>query len=167
MLGLSTLGLVHTLISLVALAAGAIALVRDGRISPANGTGQVYILFTVATCVTALGIFRHGTIGPPHILAMLTFVVLLATWAARSSNLFGRASRYVETLGLSATLLFHLIPAVTETSTRLPPGRPLVADADAPALKIVYLALLAAYVALAVVQSLQLREERYAVAARR
>ena len=167
MLGLSTLGIVHTLISLVALGAGVIALVRDGRITPSNATGQVYILFTVATCVTALGIFRHGTIGPPHVLAILTFVVLVATWAARSSRLFGRASRYVETLGLSATLLFHLIPAVTETSTRLPAGHPLVADADAPELKMVYLVLLAAYVALAVVQSLQLREEGDVVFARR
>ncbi len=160
MLGLSTLGLVHTLISLVALAAAAVALVRDGRISPTTATGRVYILFTVATCVTALGIFRHGTFGPPHVLAILTLLVLLATWAAGSRALFGRASRYVETLGLSATLLFHLIPAVTETSTRLPPGHPLVASADAPELKTAYLVLLAAYVALAVAQSLQLRGAR-------
>lgn len=167
MLGLSTLGIVHTLISLVALVAGAMSLVRDGRIAPSNATGQVYVLFTVATCVTALGIFSHGRFGPPHVLAILTFAVLVAVWAARSSRLFGRASPYVETLGLSATLLFHLIPAVTETSTRLPPGHPLVADVDAPALKIVYLLLLASYVVLAVVQSLQLRDARPVVLARR
>ena len=167
MLGLSTLGIVHTLIGLVALTAGGTALVRDGRITPSNATGQVYILFTVATCVTALGIFSHGMFGPPHVLAILTFVVLLAVWVARSATVFGRASRYVETLGLSATLLFHLIPAVTETSTRIPAGHPLVADADAPALKVVYVLLLAAYVALAVVQSMQLRERGDVVFARR
>jgi len=48
---------------------------------------------------------------------------------------FGRASRYVETISYSATFFFHMIPAITETSTRLPAGAPLVANADAPELQ--------------------------------
>ena len=41
MFGLTSLGLVHTAISLVAVAAGFVALCRDGRITPANRLGQV------------------------------------------------------------------------------------------------------------------------------
>jgi hypothetical protein len=37
--------------------------------------------------------------------------------------LFGSWSRYVEVLGLSLTVFFHWVPAVTETSSRLPPAR--------------------------------------------
>src|SRR5471032_1222902 len=48
--GLTSLGAVHTAISLVAVAAGIVALVRYGEISPRNLTGQVYVVTTVLTC---------------------------------------------------------------------------------------------------------------------
>jgi hypothetical protein len=47
----------------------------------------------------------------------------------------GRASLYVETLSYSITLVFHMIPAITETSTRLPLGAPRLASPEAPELK--------------------------------
>ena len=40
MFGLTTLGTIHTAISLVALAAGIVALARDKQISPDNGLGR-------------------------------------------------------------------------------------------------------------------------------
>jgi hypothetical protein len=40
----------------------------------------------------------------------------------------------VETVSYSATFLFNWIPAITETSTRLPLGAPLLASPDAPEL---------------------------------
>jgi hypothetical protein len=49
---------------------------------------------------------------------------------------FGRASPYVETVSYSTTFLFHLIPGITETTTRLPLGAPLLPNADAPALQV-------------------------------
>ena len=68
-------------------------------------------------------------------LGVITLAVLgLATLAARTTVL-GRLSRYVETVSYSATFFFHLIPGVTETATRLPPGAPLVTGPDAPALQ--------------------------------
>jgi hypothetical protein len=51
------------------------------------------------------------------------------------SRLFGRASRYVEIVSYSATFFFHLIPAITETATRLPAGTPLVVDREGPELQ--------------------------------
>ncbi len=165
MLGLTPFGLFHTLISLVAVIAGVISFVRSGRISPGDLLGRVYVAFTVASCITALGIFHHGGFGPPHAVAILTLVLLGVAALARGTSLFGRASRYVETLSYSATFLFHMIPAVTETSTRLPPGDPLVANADAPALKATYLVLLVLFAIGATVQWRALRNE--AVATRR
>jgi uncharacterized membrane protein len=155
--GLTPFGVFHTLISLVAVIAGVVSFVRSGRIGPGDLPGKVYVAFTVASCVTALGIFHHGGFGPPHAVAILTLGVLGVAALARATSLFGRASRYVETIGYSATFLFHMIPAVTETSTRLPPGHPLVADADAPALKATYLVLLALFALGAAVQWKALR----------
>lgn len=136
MFGLTALGIVHTLISLVALAAGLIALLRNGAITLDGTLGKVYWLTTLVTAVTGLGIFRHGGFGKAHILSILTIVVLLIPLAAGRTALFGRFSRYVEVVGYSATFLFHLIPGITETTTRLPPGAPLLPSADAPALQV-------------------------------
>lgn len=159
MLGLTSFGLFHTLISLVAVAAGVISFARRGRIAPDDAAGKAYIAFTIASCLTALGIFHHGGFGPPHAVAILTLLVLAIAAAARTTPVFGRGARYVETIGYSATFLFHMIPAVTELSTRLPAGAPLVGSADAPALKATYLVLLALFVLGAVVQARRLRAD--------
>ena len=135
MFGLTPLGTIHTAISLVALVAGVIALVRDKEIVARSTLGKTYIWATVLTCLTGFGIFQHGGFGKPHALGVITLLVLaLATFAARTT-LFGRASRYVETISYTMTFFFHLVPGFTETFTRLPAGAPLFANPDDPALQ--------------------------------
>src|SRR5262245_4435292 len=135
MLGLTSLGIVHTAISLVAVGAGAIALIRDKEITSRNGVGRLYIWTTVLTCLTAFPIMQHGGFGKPHATGVITLITLVIAWQAGRGKWFGRASRYVEVVSYSATFLFHLIPALVETSTRLPIGAPLIADRDGPELQ--------------------------------
>jgi len=45
--GLTTLGIIHTAISLIALGAGIVALIRDKDITSRNGLGKLYIWTTV------------------------------------------------------------------------------------------------------------------------
>jgi len=104
--GLTSLGALHTAINLVAVAAGVVALVRYREISPRNLTGQAYVVTTVLTCLTGFGIFQHGGFGKPHALGIITLVVLGIAALAGSTKVFGRASRYVEAIGYSATFLF-------------------------------------------------------------
>jgi uncharacterized membrane protein len=134
MLGLTTLGLFHTAISLVALAAGAVALVRDKEIVRVSALGQLYIWTTVITSVTGFGIFQHGGFGKPHALGVLTLIVLAFAAIAGRTQWFGRASRYIETIGYTLTFLFHMIPALTETFTRIPLGSPLFSSPEDPVL---------------------------------
>ena len=108
MIGLTRLGTIHTAISLVAVGAGFIALARDEAISPINNLGKIYIVATVARCLTAYGIFQHGRFGKPHVLGILTLIVLAIAALARRSGIFGGASPYVETVSYSATYLFNL-----------------------------------------------------------
>ena len=157
MFGLTQLGVVHTLIGLVAVAAGIIAFLRFGRISPANNVGRVYVVTTVLTCLTGFGIFQHGGFGKPHVLGIVTLVVLGIAAVAGRTTLFGRASAYVETISYTATFLFHMIPAVTETTTRLPLGAPLLPNADAPELKTAAGILFALFIAGAAWQVWRLR----------
>jgi uncharacterized membrane protein len=122
MLGLTSLGMVHTAISLVALGAGIVALVRDKEITSRNGLGKLYIWTTVLTCLTGFPIMQHGGFGKPHALGIITLLVLIVAALAGKGKLFGRASRYVEAISYSATFFFHWIPTLVETTTRQPAG---------------------------------------------
>jgi uncharacterized membrane protein len=99
-MNLTPLGVFHTILSLIAVAAAIAALSKGHGISPLSGIGRVYIWALVATCVTGLPIFRHGTIGPPHILGVLTLATFAVAAIARKTRVFGRLSGYVETATL-------------------------------------------------------------------
>ena len=157
MSGLTSLGIIHTAISLIAVAAGVVALVRTGEISPETRSGRVYVITTVVTCITGFGIYQHGGFGKPHALGVLTLLVLAGVALAARTQLFGRVSPHVQTIGLSATFLFHMIWAITETSTRLPLGNPLLTSQDAPQLQAATGVLGLLFVAGAVLQARRLR----------
>jgi len=131
MFGLTPLGTVHTLISLVAVAAGAIALIRDGKISWKNAIGKTYVITTIMVCLTGFGIFQHGGFGKPHALGVITLLVLGVVYAA-SRKSFGGVSPYVETIGYSMTFFFHIVPGITESATRLPLNAPLASGPEDP-----------------------------------
>lgn len=129
-LQLSPFGLMHTLISLIAVAAGIVELARHRDIHPSRFMGTAYVAATIGACLTGFGIFRHGGFGKPHMLGVVTLLVLGLAALAGKTKIFGSASRKVEMLSYSATFMFHMIPAFTETLTRLPIGNPIVADRD-------------------------------------
>lgn len=135
MLGLTSLGIVHTVISLIAVGAGIVAFVRYREITTGTRAGRLYFWMTVATCLTGFGIFQRGGFGVPHVLGIVTLLVLAIAWAAEKRRVVGAASRYVAVIGYSLTFFFHMIPGFTETSSRLPVGRPLTTGPDDPALQ--------------------------------
>ena len=132
MLGLTPLGTIHTAISLVALVAGAVALWREREINTRSLAGQVFVGATVLSCLTGFGIFQRGGFNIPHILGIITLVVLAVALAAERSGVFGRPSRFVATVGYSLAFFFHFIPGTVETLTRVPAGAPYLANADDP-----------------------------------
>jgi len=166
MTGLTPLGIVHTAISLVALAAGVLAIARHLEISPATRSGRVYVWATVLTCLTGFGIFQHGGFGKPHALGVLTLLVLAVAALASRRRLFGEASAYVATVGYSATLFFHMIPGLTETFTRLPLDAPLFSSPEDPALQQAVGACFIVFLAGAALQVWRIRGRRRAQAAR-
>ena len=134
MFGLTTLGIIHTLISLVAVAAGVISFISYTEITPRTPAGKWYVITTVLTCLTGFGIFQHGGFNKAHALGIITLVVLGIAYVA-GRGVFGSASRYIETILYSLSFFFHMVPAFTETSTRLPLGAPLLASPDDPRLQ--------------------------------
>jgi uncharacterized membrane protein len=160
MLCLTSLGLFHTAISLIALATGIIALVRDQEITWNNLVGKIYVITTVITCLTGFGIFEHGGFGKPHALGIITLLVLVLAFIAGSkSNPFGKASPYIKTVSYSATFFFHIVPAITETATRLPSDAPLASGPDDPNIQMVIGICLVLFIIGATLQVMKLRKK--------
>lgn len=131
--GLTNLGVVHTAISLVAVAAALACFLSYGGISLRTSVGKAYVYLTVLTCLTGFPIMQHGGFGKPHALGVITLIVLAAAAAAGRGKFFGRLSPYVETVAYSLTVFFHMIPAIAEGGTRLPPSDPFLDHPEAPA----------------------------------
>src|SRR5437773_11990546 len=107
MFGLTPLGVFHTLVGLIGVVCGVIALARDKQISPRTRLGRVYLLGTLLAAVSALGIFRRGAFGPAHVLPLLTLAPLpLAPLAGRSSP-FRPAAACVQALSYPSTFPFQ------------------------------------------------------------
>ena len=87
-MALTQLGIIHTAISLVAVAAAIVALVRVHEIRLRTPIGQVYWWGTMLSAVTGLFIYQHGGFGKPHVLSILTIVVLLVAWVAMFTDAF-------------------------------------------------------------------------------
>lgn len=134
MAALSTIGIIHTAISLVALGAGIRAFVRYKEIAPTTAAGALYIVTTVLTCLTGFFIFNHGGPSVAHALGVLTLLVLGAAAVVRRKRWFGRYGHPVVAVTYSLTFFFHMIPGFTETGTRLPAGAPLYSSQEDPAL---------------------------------
>ncbi|MFZ6743577.1 hypothetical protein ACO0LC_10155 [Undibacterium sp. JH2W] len=157
MFGLTTLGIFHTAVSLVAVIAGLHAFLRWQAIDPRKTGGKVYLVMTVVSCLTGLGIFAHGGFGKPHALALITLVVLAVAVLAQTSSLFGHFSRQVEVVSYSLSFFFHLIPGITETSTRLPLGHPLLDSPEAPVLQTLFAVLFVIFLVAAIWQARRIK----------
>ena len=164
MSGLSGIGIVHTLISLVALVGGALALYQNGAITTRSRAGLVYTVATLLSCLTALMIFRRGAFGPPHAIAVLTIALLAIAWQAERARWFGRAAELVATLAFTTTFFFHFLAGTIETSTRVPSGAPLASGPDDPRLQAVLGVVLVLFLAGGVLQVRKLRSTRASAA---
>ena len=95
---------------------------------------------------SALAIYNQGGFGVGHILAVLTLTALIAGYLFETLAPFGKWSVYLQTGAYSATVLFHMIPAITDFLRRLPVGDPFVDSLDAPLVQSFHLAFLAAFI---------------------
>ena len=155
---LSVLGIIHTAISVVALIVALAALFRDGKINPANGTGKLYILLTVLTCLTSLPIMKTGHLTAGHYVAVVILVLLPIGFYAR--RLFGKAANYIQVIVMSTTLFLSFIPAIVETLTRLPISKPLADGPNDPIIQKALSALILLYIVGVVYQLFKLWTKR-------
>ncbi|MCC6927064.1 hypothetical protein [Novosphingobium sp.] len=160
MANLTSIGLFHTAISLIALTVGFISLARNAEIRTEEAPGRVYLVSTVLTALSALLIHERTAFGPGHILAVLALGAIGLGLIAGRNATPGSWRHLLKALALSFTMLCHLIPGVSETLTRLPPGDPVAASFDSPLLAPIFLGLVVSYAVFALYQIVRLRRTR-------
>ena len=156
------LGWFHTILGIGAVVSGFYTLIKYRVVSLTHRSGKLYVLLTLIVAGTALGIYNQGGFGIAHNLAVLTLVALAGGVVMEKTRLFGSFSKYCQALGYSSTLLFHMIPAITDFLRRLPIGDPFIDTLEDPLLRQFHLAFLAIFVVGVIAQMLWLRKSSQA-----
>ncbi|WP_419735334.1 hypothetical protein [Pseudomonas sp. COR18] len=131
MSGISPLGWIHTLGSLPAIPLAIHMFIRHGRIVPRSTPGLLYLASMLIGGFTVF-LVAHQPVS--KIVGVITIALLLAGYGVGSINWLGRARHYLETICLSLTAFFLMLPTVSETLRRVPDGHPFVTDLKSPIL---------------------------------
>jgi len=123
-MGLSNLGIFHTVIGIIAIIAAIISYVRYGKINLGHLTGKIYFYFTIITSLTSLGISKRGGVNPGHAFALVIVILVLAAYFLHAKKQGNNRSRFFENFYLSLSFFFSWLPAINETFTRIPVGHP-------------------------------------------
>lgn len=129
---LSDLGIVHTVISLAPVAAGAWAFWKYGAILPRTRSGVIYIASLVLSVVTSFGLSSTGGFNPGHAIGILSLLAVAFSFAVERSGRFGGWTPYLTTLGLSGSFFLLMVPGINETLSRLPPSSPIGNGPNSP-----------------------------------
>lgn len=161
---ISLFGWFHTVIGIIAVLSGFYTLAINKIIRWEDLAGKIYLVCTLLAATSALAIFRQGGFNAAHALAILTLLALIGGTIAAKTNILKSLSPYAHAMCYSATLLFHMIPAITDGLMRLPVDDPIVKNIEDPLLKGFYLAFLVTYVVGFGLQVLWLKKRNNAAA---
>jgi len=131
-MGLSILGIFHTIIGVIAISAAILSFVKKGKIDLDLNSGKIYFYFTLITSFTALGLSSIPGFNPGHILALLVIILVVVAFFLHVKKTANPKTRYIENLFLSFSFFLSMIPTVNETFTRVPLGHPLASGPQDP-----------------------------------
>ena len=133
--------------------------IRSCFISIINFSARLYLCLTLVVAASALGIYNQGGFGIAHVLAVLTLIAITGGFVMEKYKIFGSMSKYFQALGYTSTLLFHMIPAITDFLRRLPIGDPFIDSFEDPLLMNFHLSFLLVYLIGISYQMYWLREQ--------
>lgn len=132
-MGLTNLGIFHTVIGVIAIVAAITSFVKYRKINIAARSGKIYFYTTVVTSLTALGISKHGGFNPGHVFALFIVVLVVTAFYLHTVRKGNNRARFFENFCLSFSFFLSLIPTVAETYQRVPVGHPLASGPGDPA----------------------------------
>ena len=156
---MTLLGWFHTVLGVLAVLSGFYTIYKYRVISFQESSGKLYILVTLLVAGSALGIYNQGGFGVAHVLAVLTLIALTGGYIMERYRWFGSFSKYFQALGYTSTLLFHMIPAITDFLRRLPVGDPFIDSFDDPLLLNFHFSFLVIYLIGIILQMVWLKRQ--------
>jgi hypothetical protein len=151
-LGMSTgaFTLLHVAISLIAIASGVLVTLSMWRAQSLPGWTAVFLVTTIATSVT--GFFFHSkTFGPPHVVGIISLVILAVALSALYGYQLAGAWRWIYVAGALAAFYLNVFVAVAQAFQKLPFLRALAPTGSEPPFVVTQLLVLAGFIALGVV----------------
>jgi hypothetical protein len=122
---LSTLGIIHTVISVVPVVAGLYGFSKYGAIIPKSNSGRIYIITLILSAITSFGLSSTGGFNAGHAIGIIAIISVAFSLIIAKLGWFGRLNRYLQALSMSFTFFLLMIPGINETLSRLPPSSPI------------------------------------------
>lgn len=162
-MGLSSLGIFHTIIGIVAIVAALTGFIKYGKINLGELSGSMYFYTTLVTSLSALGISKHGGFNAGHVFSIFIVLLLVVAYFLFSKKKTSNRARYFENFLLSFSFFLSLVPTVNETFTRIPIGHPLAKDISDPIIGQTLLALFLLFIASSVYQYIRQKKVNVSV----
>ncbi|PWN62978.1 hypothetical protein [Chryseobacterium viscerum] len=131
-MSLSSLGIFHTIIGILAIIGAITGFIKYGKINLDQLSGKVYFYATLITSLSALGISKHGGFNAGHVFSLFIIVLISIAHFLFSYKKSVNKARYFENFLLSFSFFLSLVPTINETFTRVPIGHPLAKDIKDP-----------------------------------
>jgi len=151
-LGMSvpTFTLLHVVISLIGIFAGLIVLFGMFKANRLNNWTALFLVTTVLTSVT--GFFFHSTsFGPPHVLGILSLVVLAVAIPALYVYRLAGSWRWIYVAGAVVALYFNVFVGVVQAFQKLSFLQPLAPTQSEPPFFIAQAVVLVTFIVLGIV----------------
>ena len=154
---MSLYGWFHTFMGIFALLSGFYSLVKYKVIDSQYTSAKIFLICTLVAAVTALTLYKQGSFGVGHMLAVLTLLALIVGRINEQGLIFGWLAPYFQAICYTSLFLFHSIPAITDGLRRLPVGDPVITTLTDPLLMSFYAAFFSIYLVVLVLQMIWIK----------
>jgi hypothetical protein len=146
----STFTTFHVVLSLIGIFAGLVVLFGMFNSKKSGGWIALFLASTVLTSVTGF-LFPSSSFGPPHVLGIISLVVLAAAIYALYIGRLARSWRWIYVVGAVLALYLNVFVGVVQAFQKLPFLTPLAPTQSEPPFLIAQLAVMALFLAFGVV----------------
>ena len=151
--------IVHTLISLAGIFTGLVVLFGLLAGKRLDGWTKWFLITTVATSVTGFGFPIHH-FGAPHVVGIISLLVLAVTIYARYPRHLAGAWRWIYVVGAMIALYLNVFVGVVQAFQKIPALSALAPTQTEPPFQITQLVVLALFVLLTIVSGIRFAPNR-------
>lgn len=141
--------LLHVIISLIGIVAGAVVALRMRRAQRLPGWTAVFLATTILTSVTGF-FFYSKSFGPPHVVGVISLIILAAALVALYGYHLAGAWRALYVVTALAAFYLNTFVLVTQLFAKVPALKALAPNGSEPPFAVAQLLVLGAFVALGV-----------------